>query len=140
MAETVDIASQDADMNAAIEDARKHLPIFLSAADRLGQSDEKLVVKWGKTLTNAPIEREHIWVTLNRIDGTTLTGTLDNQPENFPGAIGDEVAFDLAEVSDWMIIQGNGKMQGAWTLRVLLPEFSQEDQDYFQSILLPLPN
>ncbi len=138
--EVITTPSDDPAMSVARTEAIRHLPVFLEQARKADLANGGFDVKWAKRIDNGTVEIEHIWVHVSSIEEDGFKGTLGNDPVDFPGSEGDPVAFSADEISDWLIWQDDGKLQGGWTLRVLLPQMSPEDQTYFQSILLPLPN
>jgi uncharacterized protein YegJ (DUF2314 family) len=130
---------EDPVMNAAIKEARAHVDVFLDYAtpDQLATGD--VLVKYAAPVEGKDIDIEHIWVTVEKIEGDQITGMLANDPYDLDAAKGDLVVFDFNDVSDWSYWGTDGKLYGNYTTRVMLPQLSLEDQQYFQSILAPLP-
>ena len=131
-------SGSDTVMNAAMADARSHLPVFLENAASADLSLEQHLVKWAH-----PVEGEnnfeHIWVTVATVTDSEVTGYLANQPVQFQGTIGDAVTFPLTDVSDWSYWGPDGLLYGSYTTRVMVPQLSASDQAYFESVLAPLP-
>ncbi len=114
----VQVEATDAEMNAAIAQARATLPDFWTA---LGQHDATtdmfaLKVAFPYGLDN----HEHIWCQEVSRASTGISATVGNAPEAPVGVkLGDRVTVNEADVSDWMYTR-DGKIIGAYTLRVLL--------------------
>jgi uncharacterized protein YegJ (DUF2314 family) len=115
-------AASDATMNAAITEAQKTLPLFLrNALDGEGVGREGTGVKVGMPVVSDNTLEEHIWVTPFRLwpDGT-LSGYLANEPVNL-GTLrqGDRVDFTTDMISDWSVVNLQGKLFGNYTSRVM---------------------
>ena len=83
--------------------------------------------------------REHIWVErARRLADGSMTGFLMNEPNDFPGAMGDRLDFAESWISDWMY-RLDGKIHGAYTLRVLLPRMHPAQAAEYRATLAPLP-
>lgn len=110
--------SDDAEMNAAIEEGRKYLPEFLAVLREAGTSDG-LMVKVALDATGGG--QEHIWVSDLRFEGDQLKGALANAPNQL-GSLrqGSVISIDRARISDWSIATREG-MFGNFTTRVMLP-------------------
>jgi uncharacterized protein YegJ (DUF2314 family) len=62
---------------------------------------------------------EHIWVSVTRIDGEVVHGTLGNEPAQIEGKkLGDPVSGKVGELSDWLFFR-DGTMVGGFTVEVL---------------------
>lgn len=117
-------------MAKAIARARDEVDVFIAALQTQDGSD--FAVK-------APIkdrdETEHFWLT----DVVYRNGEFEGQIGNDPGIVsnvsfGQTIRIRKDEISDWLFMRG-GKMHGNYTLRPLLPTMSQEDADYYRSLL-----
>jgi len=130
--------SDDPAMSTAMVEARATLPQFYEAAAAADLSQGEFLVKWAH-----PVEDntsfEHIWVISATVESSSLTGFLANQPIGFAGVSGDPVTVPRDQISDWSYWDQAGKLHGSYTTRVMLPQLSQADQDYFATILAPLP-
>lgn len=114
-------AASDATMNAAIAEAQRTLPLFLAnALDGEGIGRDGTGVKVGLDVASGA-GQEHIWVTPFRLwpDGT-LSGYLANAPVDL-GALrqGDRVDFTQSHISDWSVVNPQGKRFGHYTSRVM---------------------
>jgi uncharacterized protein YegJ (DUF2314 family) len=116
-------AADDATMNGAMAEAQRTLPLFLAnALDAEGVGRDGTGVKVGMpTVPGGAMELEHIWVTPFRLwpDGT-LSGYLANEPVEL-GALrqGDRVDFTQGQISDWSVVNLQGKLFGNYTSRVM---------------------
>jgi len=130
----------DAAMAAAIAEARRTYPQFLTALDiapPLRQADYMVKV----ALATPDGGEEHIWVDNLRVDGDRMFGTLANEPGNLPGMRrGSPIEIDHALVSDWSI-DGSEGMYGNYTTRVMLPHMNEADAAALRESLTrtPLP-
>jgi len=62
---------------------------------------------------------EHIWVTVQSVDGDVVRGVLANEPMDLGDRkLGSEVECKLADLSDWLFLR-DGKMVGGYTVKVL---------------------
>ena len=133
--EVVQVASADAEMNAAIAEAKRTLPLYLARLDagQLAPSDGvKVAMPTGEG-------NEHIWVHNVARDGDRLTGVLANQPNYLPDLNqGSPVTFTADMVSDWSY-EKDGRMWGNYTTRVMLPHLGPEDAASLRQSLSPTP-
>ncbi|MCY1127558.1 DUF2314 domain-containing protein [Frigidibacter sp. RF13] len=134
----VNFATDDAEMNSAIDTARSRLDAFLGYAARQDLGSGAYSVKYAAPVSGGSADTEHIWVTLLQIDGDRLSGVLANQPAGFEGAVGDPVSFATAEVSDWAYWGADGKLHGSYTTRVILPQLANEERAQIEAILAPI--
>lgn len=90
--------------------------------------------KGGELLAKFPFARvtkrgtEHIWVTVQSVDGDVVRGVLANEPMDL-GALklGSKVECKLAELSDWLFLR-DGKMVGGYTVKVLQAQEARRKQ------------
>lgn len=112
----VQVDGEDPEMVAAVAEARRRWPEFVSA---FGQRlpEQNFAVK-------APITRsgntEFIWISVDRIEAEEIHGRLDNDPGDL-GTLkaGDEVTVPLAELNDWVFSKGED-VTGLFTTKVLM--------------------
>lgn len=116
----INFDSADAKMNAAIAEAKRTFPDFLTAY-RSGTYDaDSFVFKY-------PLGGfEHIWVSFDRIEGDTLVGRLANVPEQPGFRIGQQVRVPVADISDWAYRGTDGVIVGHRTTRVMLGLMDEE--------------
>lgn len=118
------IAADDAEaMAAAIAKARETWPEALAHLQKGGELSAKFpfarVTKGGV---------EHIWVTVQSVDGDVVRGVLANEPMDLGDLkLGSVVECKLAELSDWLFLRG-GKMVGGYTVKVLEQQAARSRQ------------
>lgn len=116
-----EFSTEDDRMNAAMEQAKTTLPVFLAnVTDGEGNSLPNTSLK---VAFPTPSGAEIIWVSPFLWDGgVNMAGILANQP-NFMGDLnaGDVVEFQTDMVRDWSLITPDGMMWGNYTTRVMLP-------------------
>jgi uncharacterized protein YegJ (DUF2314 family) len=111
----VSVQAEDPEMNAAIAEARRRLPEFLSAFKKrrpLQGFAVKVPFRAGET-------NEHMWVEVLRLDGKVVHGKLVSEPKlvsNFK--LDDEVTVNLDDITDWIFSDGK-EMVGGFTSKVL---------------------
>ncbi len=133
--EMVQFQNQDAAMNAAIEEAKTSLPIFLARLDA-GDITPSDSLKVGFPVGEG---NEHIWVNQVARKGDELTGTLANEPNGMPGLHqGSPVTFSVDLVSDWSY-EKDGVRWGNYTTRVMLPYLDPEQADAVRASLSDTP-
>jgi uncharacterized protein YegJ (DUF2314 family) len=120
---TVNYSDSDAQMQAAIGEARATLPLFLlHAIDAQGNSVAGSVLKVElRTVPGSDTESEHIWVTpFARLPDGSFVGLLANEPVNLgPLQAGDRVDFTKDMISDWHLDAPSGRYWGSYTSRVM---------------------
>jgi uncharacterized protein YegJ (DUF2314 family) len=128
--DVVKVDSDDAEMNAAISQARQTTDVFLRvlAAPRSNQTDFSAKRPYP---TKDGSSKEHIWISQLSYDGKLLHGKISDDPVNIPNLkIDDAVSFSPSELSDWMYLE-DGKIVGGYTIRVLRKHMSaQEGADF----------
>lgn len=123
--EVIYVKSGDATMAAAIAKAQASLESFRAvlAAPPAGSKSFSVKVGFPWGLKD---DREHIWLTEPKLEATTVTGTINNDPVDVTSLkLGQVVTAPLKDVSDWMYVE-NGVLRGGYTLRVLLDKMSAE--------------
>lgn len=90
--------------------------------------------KGGELLAKFPFARvtkrgtEHIWVTVQSVDGDVVRGVLANEPMDLgERKLGSVVECKLAELSDWLFLR-DGKMVGGYTVKVLEQQAARSKQ------------
>jgi uncharacterized protein YegJ (DUF2314 family) len=120
---TVNYSESDAQMLAAIADARATLPLFLgNVFDPEGNSLPGSVLKVElPTVSGSDTESEHIWVTpFARLPDGGFHGLLANEPVNLgPLQAGDRVDFTEDMISDWHFDAPSGRYWGSYTSRLM---------------------
>jgi len=112
----VGIDGEDPEMLAAVAEARRRWPEFVTAFTKR-QPGQNFAVK-------APITRhghtEFIWISVERLDAEQIHGCLDNDPVDL-GQLksGDHVSVPVKDLNDWVFNQGD-QVTGLFTTKILL--------------------
>ncbi len=134
------VASEDEDMNAAIEQAQATLGTFIESliSPRPGQTHFSIKAKFATT--DEPASFEHIWLYDVTYDGEKFSGRIGNQPLDVTYlSVDEKVQVPRDDVTDWMIIE-DGILIGGYTLRVLVDRMSAEEKETFlESIDFEIP-
>jgi uncharacterized protein YegJ (DUF2314 family) len=112
----------DAEMRAAIAEARASLPAFLAnPLDAEGYSATGSCVKVGFDVDAPDMNIEYIWVgPFRRLDAERFAGALANAPNALPAQhLGDVVPFTFGMIYDWNLPDGGGRYWGDFTTRVV---------------------
>jgi uncharacterized protein YegJ (DUF2314 family) len=128
----INVATEDATMNAAIQKARDTLPNFWSKLADHAPNEEafslKLAISDGK-LT------EHFWCGDIRGSAAAANCAIANEPADVHTVkLGQRVEVDPAIISDWMYMQ-SGKIKGGQTIRALIPHMTPEEADTYRAML-----
>jgi uncharacterized protein YegJ (DUF2314 family) len=136
--DVVSFAAEDAEMNAAMDEARRTLPMFMAefnAAPAHAQGNYS--VKVGMTTRAGTLE--HIWVANLRRENGRLRGALANEPYDLEGLrLGDLVDIDESAISDWAIESARGQY-GSFTTRVIVNHIDAATADQIRATLAPTP-
>jgi uncharacterized protein YegJ (DUF2314 family) len=113
----VRIPKDDPRLAAATQEAQQRWPEFVTMLqDR--KPDTSYAVK--RAFPVKAGGAEHMWVQVESIDGTSITGRLDNDPvEDVGVTAGQTVTFQLSEMEDWLVAHGSDDMIGAFSVKVL---------------------
>jgi uncharacterized protein YegJ (DUF2314 family) len=112
------IGSADPEMKAAVEEAQRRWPEFVSLFSRRSPtSDAPFIVK-------APFgtadDEEFMWVMVEAIDEDFVRGKLANQPHRIVDLHeGQEVTVPVGAIIDWMCAGPDNRPVGGWTQMVL---------------------
>jgi len=120
------IASDDAEMAAAIAKARSSLDEFLALSDAPPPGTDKFKLKVMIADGNAT---EHFWVIPFRRTSTGFVGILANEPEVVDNVVlGQNIEFTRDDISDWGYTR-NGHQVGSFTVCVMFKRMSKEEAD-----------
>lgn len=121
-APVVQVADDDPRMKAAVDEARRRWPEFVSAFST--RAGEHFSIKAPVTVND---NTEFIWIEVDRIENNIVHGKLANDPVAL-GSLrcGDAVSVELADLNDWNYTV-NQELKGGFTIKVL-QEISGEDQ------------
>ncbi len=112
------VEPDDVEMNAAIAEARKTLPVFWRVYEGKAPDIDTYMLKIKLPMPDGT--PEHIWLDLLTHNGDAVTGTLFNKPVNLPTRKqGDVVTVPVADISDWTYRKG-GMQYGHFTTRVIV--------------------
>ena len=129
-------SSDDAGMNRAIEEARRHVQVFereLAAP----QAGRRYSVK--KAFPTAD-GMEHMWLVDVKVVGGGFEGVLDNDPRDAPDAvIGRTYMVKRDEISDWLITDDQERIWGGYTIRAHLATLPEAERRAREAQLQPLP-
>ena len=124
------IATDDADMAAAIAKARSSLDDFLALSDAPPPGTDKYKLKVMVVDGNAT---EHFWVIPFRRTANGFVGILANEPEFVHNVvIGQNIEFTRDDISDWGYTR-NGRQVGSFTVCVMLKKMTKEEADYMRT-------
>ncbi|MBF6640971.1 DUF2314 domain-containing protein [Flavobacterium sp. J49] len=122
------VQSDDAEMNMAIETAKKTLDSF----DYAVKNNSRVFTYFG--LKKRFVENEtaeHIWVDYVSVENGKYIGVVNNLPEKIKGIkVGDTVEINKNEVSDWMFVKGS-KLHGGYTIRLLRNRMTESERENF---------
>lgn len=63
---------------------------------------------------------EHMWITVESINGRQIKGVLNNDPvENVGLKDGDPVQTTVDKIEDWLVVRGKDDMVGGFSIKVL---------------------
>lgn len=119
------VSPEDAEVNAAINQARQALPAFWSEFEhpRPNESDFglKLEIRDGDQV-------EHFWMTNIERRAGRISGVVSNDPEFVHNVkLGDRLPIPEKDISDWEYTR-DGKLVGAYTTRVLVKRAPNSDE------------
>jgi uncharacterized protein YegJ (DUF2314 family) len=122
MSDTIPISGDDAEMNAAIEEARRRLPEFRRVLDedarRIIPVIEGALVKAAVT-SRSTGQTEHIWLEGVGFEDYRIVGTVASAPNAIPEVVqGEDITISPDDVSDWVYREG-GRTVGGFTVRLM---------------------
>lgn len=119
----IDFATDDPEMNAAIDKARATLPDFWARFAAPGPNESDFSLKLG---ISDGVNTEHFWCGSIQGDAESATCIIDNQPVHVQTvAYGEEVEVDPAIISDWLYYRDD-KIVGGETIRVMIPRMDKK--------------
>jgi uncharacterized protein YegJ (DUF2314 family) len=118
----ISVDSDDADMQAAVAEARRRSPEFIAAFESRQPDDTAFAVK-------APFGEEgrveFMWAEVTGIENDVIYGKLLNEPANVPGLHeGDRVTIPVADLNDFLC-KVKGEAVGGFTMKVLAARAKQ---------------
>jgi uncharacterized protein YegJ (DUF2314 family) len=127
-ANVFNVPVEDAEMSAAIREARASLPEFWKALAHPapGVGDFALKVEIADSSGT-----EHFWLADITRRGDVISGLIDNEPAQVQTVkMGQRYEFKEDRISDWTFTR-NGKMVGNWTARVLVKRMPRDEAERF---------
>lgn len=128
----IQVANDDAAMNAAIQRAQDTLPQFIDALQYPNSPDLyfSIKVEYPYGSGNAA---EHLWVGNLAYNGGRFTGLMANEPVYIDNVqMGDSVVVDPKDVSDWMIVDGE-QFYGGFSIYVLRATMTDSEREKFDA-------
>ena len=125
--QVVNVSKGNAEMNAAISQARATLDEFLALNARPPKGAEDFRLKVGFTDPANTTNTEYMWVMRFQQTGGKFQGTLTDNPEYVENVEnGDTVHFTRADIVDWgYTIQG--KQKGSYTVCAMFKHMSAKE-------------
>lgn len=128
----INVATEDAEMNAAIKIARETLPTFWSKMADHASNEEAFSLKLG--ISDGKMT-EHFWCGDIRGSAIAANCVIANEPTDVHTVkMGQRVEVDPAIISDWMYMQ-SGKIKGGQTIRALIPHMAPEEAETYRAML-----
>jgi uncharacterized protein YegJ (DUF2314 family) len=128
----MDVSADDAAMNAAIERAQETLPLFIEALQSPPSTATLFSIKVRYPYGTSGAA-EHLWVNDPLYQDGQFSGILANEPLYIAGLdLGDEVTVDAADITDWMIVNGD-RMYGGFTIYVLRAKMNEDERSDFDA-------
>lgn len=122
------VQSDDAEMNMAMETAKKTLDSFDYALKNNGNPLAFFSLK-KRFVENENVE--HIWVGSIYFENGKYFGFIDNLPEIVKGfKVGDSVEVSKEDISDWMYVE-DSKLHGGYTIRLLRNRMTETERENF---------
>ena len=122
MDNTVPIPGDDAEMNAAMNEARQRLPEFRRALD---EDARRVVPEIEGALVKAAVssistsKTEHIWIEDAGFEDDMIVGTVSSEPKQIPEiAKGDWITVSPDDLSDW-VYRLRGRTFGGFTVKLM---------------------
>jgi uncharacterized protein YegJ (DUF2314 family) len=114
----VSVSDTDPEMNAAMAEAKRRWPEFVSAFRE--QNGERFSAKYPFPKSTGAVE--HVWFSVSAINADQVTGTIDNDPVGDIGhKRGETVTVPSRDISDWLYsVKGKKEVVGGFTIKVLL--------------------
>lgn len=130
-----EIESDDPEMIAAIEQARKTLPEFWKACENPAPGTSNFSLKIRIVDPVVPEDEEYFWITNVSRNETRVAGVIGNEPEIVHTVrYGQRIEVPETDVSDWLFVR-NGKMVGNATVRPLMKKMSADEVEKVKMML-----
>lgn len=104
-------------MVAAMQEAKRRWPEFVEVFEEVGEGERPPC--FVKVPFKTPKHPEFMWLRVTAMEGDSIFGVLDSDPGMAVGVkAGDRVRKPVADVCDWIIVQG-GAMTGGFTAEAM---------------------
>lgn len=128
----IQVAGDDAEMNAAMESARKAFggawEEILKHRQEGSPEFDTVMVKAYFADTSDPDGGEHLWIEDIAYDSLSISGVVASEPIDLAEPIlGDRVSFPLERLTDWLVVD-NGIAKGVFTVQLLRKRMSPEER------------
>jgi uncharacterized protein YegJ (DUF2314 family) len=123
------VASDDAEMLAAINKARSSIREFFDALTHPKPGQESFLLKVAFTQGD---QVEHLWLADLDLSAAKPKGVVASEPQLKKLRFKQTVEFDPAYISDWMYVD-HGKLVGGYTIRLLRERMTTEKRKTFDS-------
>ena len=123
------VEEADAEMEAAIKQARSTFPGFVAEIPHLMKRGDYFSIK---VPIKAGPNTEHIWLDAPALRDGRVTGALGNAPLNSSLELGDTVSVPIEEISGWMAVVDN-ELFGGYTVIVARGRMSKTEQEEFDA-------
>lgn len=113
------VEKQDEAINKAIEEARRRLPEFCMAYERLGDKANAMIK--GRFKTDDDGGNEYVWLSVLGMTDDGFAGTVENNPiaPMIPPK-GSRVEIKLDDIVDWAYVDEKGNGDGLFVDRILI--------------------
>lgn len=130
--EVIQVDPEDADMNAAMQQARDSFGQFWA---EVSADYERVIPALSNSMVKAYFAEkpkmeggEHLWITGVNYDGSKISGTVASAPLDLSTPkLGDQVTFTIERLSDWLIVD-DGKAKGAYTVQILRAKMTKAER------------
>jgi uncharacterized protein YegJ (DUF2314 family) len=122
--QTIGVADDDREMNAAISEARRTITDFFDAFANPKKNQTSFLLK---VVFVSGDQVEHIWLADLEFSGPKPKGVIANEPQIRGFRFKQTVEFDPAPATDWMYVD-NGTLVGGYTTRVLRNRLPPEER------------
>jgi uncharacterized protein YegJ (DUF2314 family) len=125
------VRGDDADMRRAVAEAKADFSHFVERLRNPGPDEQDFGVKVAITHEGGT---ENLWLTDVAVDDQGVAGRIGNDPVHVPFRLGDAWRGSFDDVVDWTFMR-DGRMQGNFTLRAMLPRMPRTQQQQFRGML-----
>lgn len=132
--ETYLITDDDEQMNRAVEEAQATFDEFVSYFESADPGYVYFSVKARFATDDPPDMYEHIWLgEINLIEGG-IKGRIGNVPDFVTYLELDQlVQVDMQDITDWLVVDEDGRAHGGTTIRLLRSRMSEAEQRQFDT-------